>query len=71
MSDPGYAPAIEIILKEIQSPQIIPVEIKESVGATSSRIQQAREAEESKIRSGLGFEREETKFKEEIKQITQ
>ncbi len=35
LNDPGYAPAIELILKEIQSPQIIPVEIKEGVGAVS------------------------------------
>lgn len=47
LNEPGYAPAIEAILQEIQSPQTIPVEIKEGVGAISAKIQ---EEEQKKIR---------------------
>lgn len=46
LNDVGYAPAIEEVLKEIQSPQIIPVEIKEGVGAVSAKI---REEEQKQL----------------------
>lgn len=76
LNDPGYAPAIEAILKEIQTPQIIPVEIKEGVGVVSAKIREeeqkqlfAKQEEEAKR---IVAQREEfKKLAEEEKQSKQ
>ncbi len=69
LSDLGYTPAVELILNEIRSPQIIPVEIKEGVGAVSARIQQARVAEETKQREVQSVLKKEEEYKIKQKEI--
>lgn len=71
LSEEGYAPAIEKILKEIQTPTVIPVEVKESVGAVSARIQKAQQVEEQKISSAKGAMKESEKYMREQKDIQQ